>query len=342
MPELAIEPMNNAAAWVALAADGITPSVEISMSDERAHVRYGPDGRSGLVTAGPAATGHLLRRTLSAPVDLSPFTELRLWIRASRQAQGSALHPFFLELRVGSATLPPDAPGNAWHRYLPVAQPATWELHRLSISDLAPAVRSAARTLQLRCLAAPFTCYLDDVAAVREEMVGDVESALVARLHQQISLKGSPVPALVRSPDVAPPSTPCFRFTRLSIEHADQRTQSGGSVRSDYSSAGHAIRPPSFAYDLRYQLDVFAGTPADEARLLDFALERLPPRGELLVNGVPLALEMAALPAEDLIAGHRTDRVGLGYRVQARREIGAAQAVRPVNAVLVEADMKVA
>ncbi|WP_163993067.1 hypothetical protein [Pyxidicoccus caerfyrddinensis] len=342
MAQRLIDAMDIAGAWSALAPDGVTPSTELSLTNETVQVRYGVDGHSGRIQASAAAADHLLRRTLGAAVDLRPYRELRLWVHANRAATGTATQPFFLELRLGSAVLPVDAPGNTWHRYLAVSQAGTWELQRLSLEDLPTAVRSAVVTLQLRCRSGvPFTCYVDDVLAVRDEMVLDAEAALLARLHNGLVLGGSPVPAVVHSPDVAAPNPPYLRITRLGIEHSNARTPSA-SVRSDYSSAGSALRPAGFAYDLLYRVDAFATTLEDEARLLDFALERLPPRGDLLVNGVMLPLEMTTLPARELIGGSRGERVGLLYRVLARKDAGAALLARDVSTVLVEADMKVA
>lgn len=342
MAQRILEAMDNAMLWSALAPDGVTASTQVSLTDETVVVRYGADGHSGRIDATAAAVNHLLRRTLGAAVDLRPYRELRLWLHASRAATGAATQPFFLELRLGSAALPVDAPGNAWHRYLMVSQVATWELQRLSVEDLAPAVRSAVLTLQLRCLAGvPFTCYVDDVLAVRDEMVVDVEAALLARLHNLLTLNGAPVPAVVHSPSVTPPGPPYLRITQLGIEHSNARTPST-SVRSDFSSAGSSLRPAGFAYDLLYSVDAFATTREDEARLLDFALAQLPPRGDLVVNGAPLPLEMTTLPATELIGGSRGERVGLLYRVLARKDTGVAVLARDVSTVFVEADMKVA
>ncbi|MBZ4373791.1 hypothetical protein [Corallococcus sp. AS-1-6] len=342
MAHLLVEPMDTAAAWSALAPDGVTPSTELSIADETTQVRPGTDGHSGRITASATAAGHLLRRTLGAPVDLTPYRELRLWLNASRVATGAPAQPFFLELRLGSVALPADAASNTWNRFLPVAQASTWELHRLSLDDLAPATRSAVVTLQLRCVAeGPFTCCLDDVLAVRDEMVSDVEAALLERLHNVLVVEGSPVPAEVHSPDVAPPAKPYLRVTPLGVEPSDARTPST-TVRSDFSSTGFRTRPAGFAYDLWYQVEAFASSRADEARLLDFALQRLPPRGDLLVNGAPIPLEMRTLPATELIGGSRGERVGLVYRVLARNDSLPATGTRGVSNVLVAVDPKVA
>lgn len=341
MPELAIDPMV-AAAWSVLQADGVTPSAELSRTDETATVRYGPDRHALRLDASTAAIGHLARRTLAADVDLSAHDELRVWLHSSRPAAGTPERPFLLELRLGSTALPPDAAGNLWHRYLSAPEAGAWELTRMTLADLAPAVRGAVRTVQLRCLTGlAFRCVLDDLLAVRDRMLEDAERGLFDRLHLGTAISGTPVPAFVYAAGATPPAAPYLRITALAVDASDGRTGSTGT-RMDHSSAGSALRPPSFAYDLRYLIDAVADSRADEAALLEFVLERLPPRGELIVNGVALPVEQTAVRAEDLPGGHRTDRVAIAYRVLARKESGAPAVVKPVSTLHVATETQVA
>lgn len=343
MPQVEVDAMNEAAPWGAFAPDGVTPSSELTVGLESDTVRFGADGRSLRVTASRAATGHLLRRTLPAPLDLRALDELRLSLWSSRLTHGTgAPQPFFLELRLGSDALGPDAPGNAWHRLLPVSSRSTWESVRLGLADLEPAVRGAVRVLQLRCVdaATPFTCFLDDLIAVREEMMGDLEAALVARLHGKLSLGGVSVPAVVHAPG-APVSLPApyLLITQYEIAWSDARTPAT-RARSDFTARGSLLRPPSVGWDLHYQLQVFAPDRPSQARMLEFLLRAMGPRGELVVNGWPLPYEMVSPPAEERLGGQRTERVALHYRVSARQEVGVAEPMPSVQEPLIEADLR--
>ena len=334
-----VDAMNNAGAWNALAPNGATPSTEISAADETNQIRYGADAHSLRVAASGNAQDHLLRRTRAA-LDLSAFGELRLWIFSSRIADGSASQPFFLELRLGSAALALDAPGNTWHRYLPVARAGTWELLRLSLADLAPAVRSSLSALQLRCIdaALPFTCVLDDLAAVRDEMLADADAALLARLHERITINGTAVPALLYVPGVTAPSQPYIRITQHHIAFADERTSSS-RARTDFSSNRFALRPPSYGYNLHYQFEAVAANRSEQAAILEFILRELTPRGELIVNNSPLPLEWMPVPPYNADGAPLTDRALLHFRVLTYQEVGAAEpAVPPYHSVSIEID----
>jgi len=196
MPSITIDAMDNAAAWTALAPDGVTPSMELSLVIDSA--RPSPPGiaTSARITGTSNALNHTLRRTFAA-TDLTNFRELRLWMLGERPADGTPSRPFFLEMRMGSAALALNAAGNTWQRYLAVSQAGVWEPVRVSIGDLPAAVRSAMTVMQLRCAAAPFACNIDEVIAVRDDMVTDVDQALLAILNQGLTLGGAAVAAVL-------------------------------------------------------------------------------------------------------------------------------------------------
>lgn len=334
-----VDAMDSQGAWIALSPDGVTPSTELSVTAESTLVRYGIDGQSLRVSGSTNAHGHLLRRT-RAPLDLTAFGELRLWLFSSRAATGSSSQPFFLELRLGSAAQSLDDPANLWHRYLPADRASTWELIRLSLSDLAPAVRGSLSALQLRCLDATttFTCVLDDLVAVREEMLSDVEAALLARLHERISVAGAPVPAFLHVPGATMPAPPHIRITHHHIAFADERTSSS-PTRTDFSANRFALRPPSYGYNLHYQLEVVSANRSQHTAILEFILRELTPRGQLLVNNSLLPLEWVPVPAYNTDGAPLSDRALLHFRVLTYQEVGAAEpAIPPYHAVNIEID----
>ena len=343
MPHLSIDALSDATPWQALSPDGVTPSTELSVALESANVRFGADARSLRLTATRSATGHLVRRALPTALDLRPFDELRLSLWSSRATHGtSPQQPFFLELKLGNNTLAPDAPANTWHRLLPVHSRSTWEPVRLGLADLPSFLRSSMRVLQLRCVDAStaFTCFLDDLIAVREEMIPDVEAALLARLHQKLTLGNTPVPALVQTSGVPVGATPPFILvTQYDIVYADPRT-SATRARGDFSAGGSVLRPRTHAWDLHYQLQAHASDRPSQARILEFLLRALGPHGELEVNGSPLPYDLVSLPAGERLGGQRSEHVTLHYRIAARLEVGAAEPAMSVQEARVETDLR--
>ena len=344
MPQLILDAMIDATQWKALAPDGVTPSTAIQMTNDTTQVRFPTDTSSGKITASVAALNHTLQRAL-ANIDLTTYDDIRLWIQSSRVADSSLASPFFLEMRLASAGMGLADPGNTWRRFLPVYQTGTWELIRLSLSDLPTPVRSAVNLMQLRCVDASvsFVCYLDDVLAVREEMVGDVDAALLARLDKQLTLSGTQVPALFylpETPTVTP--LPYIRLTQYDIEFADERT-SNSLVRSDFSPNAYRLHSAGFAYYLYYEIDVLTDTRAHQARILEFILQMLPPRGELLVNSIPLLLDSIAVEALDVFGRRITDRTLLHYRVSTRQEspLQTTPVRPPYQDVIIAPDFKV-
>lgn len=140
-----------------------------------------PGGTANRLVAQPGAAGVQAELLLPAPLDLRPFDELRLWVRASELADGSLRSPFFLELSYLDSG---DAPGEEHRWLLPVNRPHTWEQRRIGIQ----ADRRASVTrFRLTCLDnRAFVCHLDALLAVRDELLADVGAALVAALEHRI------------------------------------------------------------------------------------------------------------------------------------------------------------
>lgn len=125
----------------------------------------------------------------TTPLDLRAFDELRLWTYASRTADGTPRAPFVLELSYLDAA---DIPGEE-HRWLvPINLRRAWEQHRFGIVGDR---RGQITSLSLRCLTNErFQIHVDDLLAVNEEPLSDVETALTGLLD------GLPLPSVVALP----------------------------------------------------------------------------------------------------------------------------------------------
>lgn len=123
------------------------------------------------------------------PLDLGSFDEIRFWLMSNRRASGSPASPFHLEF---SYTDTGDLPGEQ-HRWLvPVNQAGKWEHRRIGIEQDR---RTSIDRIQLRCLTdLPFVCRIDELLAVQEDMLGDLEQACADRVS------GMTVPGLTAVP----------------------------------------------------------------------------------------------------------------------------------------------
>jgi hypothetical protein len=342
--QLVLDPMNNAASWSAFGPDGVTPSTQLIVADDTTHVRFGSDARSIHLSGSTAAFDHRLVRSLPN-IDLSNLDELRLWVWSNRIATGATDLPFFLELRLASPAMSFADAGNTWVRYAPLLERGTWELLRLSVSDLPQAIRGAVNRVQLRCTNAstPFECYLDDFLAVRDEMITDVDAALVAALGGKLTLDGTPIPAVLYvAENPQAPALPHIRLTHYDIQLANER-DIRGQTRTDYGLNSFQLRPISVAYDLYYEVDAFADTRLHQTRMLEFVLRSLAPMGQLVANGVGLSVEWVPVDPLDLTGKLRNDRPLLHFRVKARQEVGAAtRATPPFNEINLNIDQQAA
>jgi hypothetical protein len=337
MPSLMIDALDDASPWFALAPDGVTPSTELSLAIDTS--QFPPAAvTSARVTGSTNALNHTLQRSFAA-IDLSTFNELRLWIRGDRPADGTPGRPLFLEMRLASAAMPLNDAGNTWQRYLPVSQAGVWEPVRVSIADLPAAIRGGMTVMQLRCAFAPFACNIDEILAVRDDMVTDVDQALLAILDQGLSLGGNAVPAVLHPANgVLAQARPYLEITNYDILFSRERTDSN-RPRVDYSDKGYTIGPGSNAYELYYQVKAVADDRASQSQMLDFTLRALPARGGLLVNGVVLPMEAITVYAFDQPGGVRTEDIPLFYRISVRQETGPADLVSPARTLIIGGDI---
>lgn len=339
MPSIIVDSMDNAAPWSAFAADGVTPSTELSLTIDTSKQRLGGATTAGLISATANALNHRLVRNLG-PLDLSNFGDLRFWIYSNRPADGTPGRQFFLEMRLASAAMSLTDPGNTWQRYVPVSQTGVWEPVRVTLNDLPAAVRSAVTVIQLRCSAVPFQCDIDDLIAVQEEMIADVDAALVLQLNNLLNLGGNPVPAVLHPANgTLTQARPYFEITNYDILWCRERTDSN-RPRGDYSDAGYVIRPPSNAWELFYQVTAVADDRATQAQMLEFLLRSLPARGALTVNGAALPMESIMVYPFDQLGGVRTDGLPIFYRISTRQEAGLSDTVLPVKSTTIAADLR--
>ena len=193
-----------------------------------------PDHVQGVASmqlaAASGASGVAATFTPVVPLDLSGADELRLWTYATRVADGSARRPFLLELSYVDAN---DAPGET-HRWLvPAGAARSWEQHRFGIAGDR---RSHVTSLRLTCLTdTPFTVRLDELLAVGEESLFDVEAALgalldaiplpgVSNLPVQPAANGAtslvvPLNRRLREGNRLAPSTTTARYAVTGVSH---------------------------------------------------------------------------------------------------------------------------
>jgi hypothetical protein len=342
MTQLLIDPMNNAANWKALAPDGVAPSSAIALSDEAVEVRFGVDKASGRITAGAGAQGHSLRRSLPN-LDLTGFDDIRFWLKGSRVADGSPGRPFYLEMRLASATMGLSDPDNTWKYFLPVGRIYDWDLVRLDLDTLPAPVRTAVNLIELRCVddSQTFVCFLDDMVAVREAMIGDSDAALLALLHNRVNLNGTPVPAFITHPENPPEQKiPSIRLTQYDIQYVRERT-TFDRTRRDYGTEGFRMSPARIFYDLYYFIDVYANSRQDKTQLMEFVLRTLSPDTEIVVNNMQLRLEWVTIEPLDETGKWRSDRELLYFKISTCQESGAFEEATPAyKGVVLQVDQK--
>lgn len=295
-------------------------------------VTAAPAPAAGLMIAAQAnATGHYVQRTLLAPVNLDAFTDLLLTATADDETDAGTSG---WELRLGGAGAAAiAAAANTWARLIPSPGGPLGSLVLVSTDDLVPDARTALTTLRLtRVTSSPGELQLASVAAMREEMLADVDAALMARLTGATAGGEGPVPAIVAEAGVAPPPMPYLRITNFDLRPAPERDPQTRS-RTDYTPTGFTERPPRSAFDLLYELAVFADARAVEAGLIEHVMAELAPWTTLLVNGSPLIAEVTPIPAA--LGATRPDRVTVWVTVHAslQRAAIARPAVPPFAAI---------
>jgi hypothetical protein len=311
VPSVLVDSFDDAGAWQTTAPGG-SPSAELVARTDTSITWLGAPTVALSGTA--AASGHLAHTNVTV-VDLTASDDLWFWIQSDRLADGAAGWPFFLELRLGSAAVAMGTAANTWFRELPVTRADTWELVKVSLDDLAPTVRSALSAVQIGCIDAsvPFRCNVAALTGVHEQLLLDLDAALVARLSNRAALAGAAVPAFVAQPGstTAPPS-PSIRITNYDVQQADARSPSGPS-RSDFRNGTFDLRPRRRAYDVLYEIDVVASARADADLLYELVLTQLGTSSELVVNGVPQLVEIEPLPT--FIGWQRPDHLVLRFRL---------------------------
>ncbi|HEX8573155.1 MAG TPA: hypothetical protein VF759_10440 [Allosphingosinicella sp.] len=328
MPTALIDDFSDETLWQAL-TPGNVASAEIVLGTDRPSPTLAADSTSMRAGFSSASAGHRIERSF-APVDLSDFSELRLWVRADAPASGAPGAPFRLEMRLGSAALPIGAPGNDWHRRLPAEPAGRWAFVRLALDDLDPAVRAVADRIAFFSLPAPdaggVTVWLDDLRAATPRLVSDADSALIAALDGKLQIGGNPVPAAIDASGGPPIAGPAIRIVNYDAVFAEARGGQGRR-RGDYTQADHRIWPEPEPWDLLYRIDFVSADRSEQAAMLDFTLATLGGRGLLDVGGIGQPIERVAnvMPDDALSAAPL-----LRYRVACTLDRGAPLSVLPV------------
>jgi hypothetical protein len=151
----------------------------------------GIPGASNRLAASGAAVATATTTFGAGGLDLSGFDELRFWIIADRRADGSSNAPFYLELfyiDLGN-------PAVEFRWFVSVNASGRWEQRAVG---LGANPRSAVGTIGFRALQPiAFACAIDELLAVREEMMRDAEGALTIAIERDVTIAGlSVIPTL--------------------------------------------------------------------------------------------------------------------------------------------------
>jgi hypothetical protein len=338
VPTALIDDFGDETLWQALTPAN-APSAEIALALDAPSPALPAGGSSMRAAFSPAAADHRIERGFG-PVDLSSFSELRFWVRASQPATGSPTAPFRLAMRLGSAALPIGVAGNIWLRYLPVPQSGRWILIRVALDDLAATVRAAADSIEFRAVpvlagTGGVTIGFDDLRAAAPRMAEDAAAALVTALDGGLQLGGAPVPAVIEALGVGAAAPPFIRIVNYDAAFAERR---GSQQRrhADYTDAGNRIWPEPEPWDLFYRINFATADATEQAAMLDFTVGVLGGRSILDIGGLGHVLERVpnVLPDDASAASPL-----LRYRLAAWLERGAPFAVVPVSEVQVAADI---
>lgn len=190
------------------------------------------------------------------------------------------------------------SPGNTWHRLLPVRGQDRWETVRLGIADLDTAVAAAVTQLQLRCVdsTGPTTLYVDDLIAVRPELLADADRALEARFSGMAI--GEPAVTVttvkVRTPSEPRPAAPALDIMHINVNFEPDRVREGQQA-ADFTADGARMIPFGDPYSFDYAITPVAGSRADQAALIEAVLDRLPALDELCADGERLPVTLLPL-----------------------------------------------
>jgi hypothetical protein len=146
------------------------------------------------IVATPAGVGRRIALTPAAPVDLRGYEELRFWVRSNRPARGTTTEPFFLAFAYHDVT---DTPNDEHRWMVPIARANRWEPVAVGIEA---DKRGAVDQLRFESIqGVGYECRLDELRAVRPEMLRDAREAIEQRLAPVL-----PLPALANRPLAAP------------------------------------------------------------------------------------------------------------------------------------------
>ena len=233
-----------------------------------------PSGSSGLLVAESGASGAMVEFDPPAHVDLSGFDEIRFWVLGDQTADGSPVLPFFLEFSFIDGG---DQPGEEHRWFVPVNCSGVWEQRRIGILGDR---RSSIIKFRFAALTdAPFSCHVDELLAVEEDMVSDLEQALLDTLGS-LSLSGATaVPLAVTA---QPGDTQVVLTLATAFSAGNQVRLDGGSASPETHSVASATHDMvagrttlTFAAG-----DVVAGTlspPAATATMVIPAIAQAPP-----------------------------------------------------------------
>jgi hypothetical protein len=271
MPFLTLDSFDLVAPWAAL-TPGLAPSGLISLAAEVVGHPKAVNPASLRASIIGAATGHRIRRAVPA-VDLSNFGRLEFWFQSNMALHGLSSDPLRLQLRLGSAALGLDAPGNLWGRYLVGQTAKGWSFATISLDDLPAAICSGVSQIEFVVAATDGGTHwlgLDAMLAAAPRMTEDVDQALLQRMDGGLLLGGSPVPARL-----APATTaqPYFRATQFGAKRARERDPVGFR-RHERDDLGLISWPAPQAWDLSYRIDPVAATRAELAAMLDYIQAR--------------------------------------------------------------------
>lgn len=324
MPYLYIDSFDLPAPWHAL-TPALAPSTEIALAADGAGHPFAASPGSLLASISPGAAGHRLRRVLPA-TDLDAFDRLDLWFRTDRPLFGLPDDALRIRLRLGSAALSLDAPGNTWSRFLVGQARAGWSFAAISLADLPPAIRGAVSQVEFVVDGVdgqPHRLWLDALTAAAPRMTEDVDQALMAWLDGVFLLGGTPVPARL-APGTAP--QPFIRATQFGARRARDRDPVGFR-RLERDDAGVLAWPAPEAWDLSYRFDPVATARPQLAAILDFLEGRLG-AGWMPVGNRAFRIEKSDAPVE---GDESLPLPPLRYVVSAWAETGQARRETPVT-----------
>jgi hypothetical protein len=330
MALLPLDAFADATAWTVTAPGG-GASDRVAVSAVAGH----REGRSGIRLAiQPGSTGHRVELTI-ATTDLDDLDDLQLFVRADRPA--SPEDSFALELALGSTAVAIDAPANRWRRLVPVPVPRRWQVAIVTLTDLAAGVRAALRRIRFTVTNdQPGTVDLSGLAALRYDLLGDVEAALIARLDAVVELDGAPVHAVV-APDLPPggADAPHLRIRPLAVRPAPERERSG-EQRTDFTATGFALRSAPEPVDLDYAVDAVAGDRAGQRALVEAVVARIAPVDTLLV--LDRAHTMTWTGPVGTAGDPPVPSAGVRVATARRAAVDPAPAIPPFNEVRVEVE----